>query len=85
MFGSPTAGSILDTHDIRNYKPIKTTWEVERRWGKGWRRLGVWTSIGDVQAVRHLRSLCKGCKTFRVRAAATLGVDSGKWRRIHFR
>lgn len=81
MFGS----SVLNVHDARNYHPIKTTWEVEGKKKVLWRPLGVYESIGDLTAVRELRKLYPDYTVYRVRSAATLGVDAGPWRVIRFK
>ena len=81
MFGQ----SVLDVHDIRNYHPVSTTWDVQYKRGCCWVNIGCHTCVGDLAAARHYYNHGFPYKIMRVRSASTLGVDAGPWRRIRFK
>jgi hypothetical protein len=83
-FGRSGNGSVLNVHDARNYRPITTCWEVQGKQGACWRPLASYWSIGDLTAARKIREFYPDYPRYRVRSAATLGVDAGAWRVIRF-
>lgn len=78
------APSVLDPHNIANFKPLDTDWEVEGKRGFVWVHLGYHTCKTDLEAVRHIRKTYK-YRTMRVRNSAQLGIDAGRWRVIRFK